>query len=141
MSFTLRCMGCKKNVAGRKDAVIHIKYNEVLAAEQAFMEETWQTVTDVKNGDHLKITSAAELIFDAPKDARWKIHCDDCNPHWTEDRTDCCDGCYWWSLDRCKTAVELLHWTAHLHQSKSWFAATNWDDLLYSIPEVANADT
>lgn len=129
----LNCVGCGKDVTGSKDAVIHVKYRDVLAAERHAMEETWEAIDREKRGEFPKGVPLDELLAEETHEARWKIHCDDCNPHWNEDRTDACGGCYWWSLDRCSTAEELLHWTAHLHGSKSWFAATNWDEFLYKI--------
>ena len=75
----------------------------------------------------------------APKRARWQIHCDDCNPHAIPDDMGggLCGGCYWISLDRIKTPVALVERCAHLAE-KGWISSTDWANFLRKAVEVGS---
>jgi hypothetical protein len=55
----------------------------------------------------------------------WHVVHDRCDPAALE-RHDV----YWIALNRMDSWAKVADWSAHLH-GKSWFADTNWGDLLY----------
>lgn len=125
MRLKLKCQGCGKAVTGSRKAVIHMRGLDSHNALRA--QQEWDRAHEPTEPGGFRVISGAELLS-YPPPARWQVHCDDCNPHKGEDG-DMCGGCYWFSLDRCKTSVDLLYWTAHL-MGKNWLEATNWDQFI-----------
>lgn len=86
----------------------------------------------------------SELLAPQPEDAippliRWQVHCNDCNPHPATEADeilagDWCQGCYWWSVDRCQTWAEVICWHEHLSE-KNWFKDTDWPGLLEKLDD------
>lgn len=131
-SLTTYCLACRRDVTGSSKAVMHVSMVEVERYKNR--RRDWLREHDQVNPlepGEFRFISAAELESH-PMPAPWCIHCDDCNPHWDEGHNEACAGCYWFSLDRCRTPLDLLSWTAHL-MGKNWLKHTDWDQLIYKL--------
>lgn len=144
------CMGCEKQIPKGNKGVVHVSNVETHA---------WMKEATAREQDRARRLFRAELIedpderqkaiFDAsvwhggdllgPRHptALWMVHCDRCNPHYDEDSDGWCGACYWFSVDRCRTWAQLVHWTGHL-SGKRWLRATNWTMF---IEAIANGTT
>jgi predicted GIY-YIG superfamily endonuclease len=126
------CEGCRGLIKGEAGA-IHVDMSEVRVWETGKAEYDRKVAALYINPDGTRNRIAAiplSLLMDRPPRARWRVHCDACNPH--GDGDSWCGGCYWFSVDRCRTWPQLVDWTAHL-AGKQWFEATNWPDFIRSI--------
>jgi hypothetical protein len=124
-----RCFGCKLDVSGSPRAAIHLHLTSVGEYQRQYKE--WEQRCIDESPFPGSGVIGGHLLLEIPSRPGWAIHCDSCNPHDNGDGT-LCGGCYWWSLDRCRTHGELLRWTAHLI-SKKWFKHTAWDQLIYRL--------
>lgn len=125
MRLRMKCHTCQCDVTGSAKAVIHVPYNEFGRVERE--AKRWEREHQDGSEEAVRIVSLAELMT-YPGPARWQVHCDPCNPH-KDEQGGLCGGCYWLSLDRCSTAVDLLYWTAHL-MGKTWLPHTNWASFI-----------
>lgn len=129
VKIELLCYGCKKQVGLKAgDAVVHVHLAEADAYRTARQE--WDAAHPADHG------WSWEALETLPDRARWAIHCNDCNPHWNEDRTEACAGCYWFDATRADSAERLLAWTAHL-MGKRWFRCTRWGDFIRPFSDDA----
>lgn len=64
-------------------------------------------------------------IMQIPDEVPWHAFHDSCDP-------DPDSGGYWFAIERIRTLVALVHWTAHLEE-KQWLADTNWMDILRGV--------
>lgn len=112
---TISCNGCKKGLADVKESMaIHVNLNEVYRRRERL--KAWR----VENPGPVFDLKALES---RPDQIAWAIHCDDCNPHATDDAL-CC-GCYWFDVSVGITLAQIIDWTAHLWE-KDWFHHTDW---------------
>lgn len=127
MKIELLCFGCKKRVGLKPgDAVVHVRLADADAYGEAI--KAWMAAHSGSiSGD------AWNTI---PRKPGWAIHCNDCNPHWNQDRTEACVGCYWFDATRANSVERLLGWTAHLME-KRWLGWTRWDDFICRFGEDA----
>lgn len=110
------CMGCHVKIDGSSAGALHISHLEVGIHQRYVREQNpWSSGIDV------------EELLSGPSTATWMVHCDFCNPHWTEDGDGValCDSCYCISTNEVRTWSQLVQWTAHL-QEKAWLVHTNW---------------
>lgn len=127
MKIKLTCMGCGAGVGvAPNDGVIHVNYLDMRRYADA--RKAWDERHPADNG-----WSPVDFA-DFPRQARWAIHCDKCNPHWNEDRSEACEGCYWFDAQRADTAGRLLNWTSHL-MGKNWLKRTNWAEFIRPFGE------
>lgn len=116
------CMGCRQPIPRGDRGVVHISHASIAYVQREWrdrdrFEDAW-TPIDLKT------------LLGQPDPAMWMVHCDDCNPHpHPHDPRSWCHGCYWFSVDRCRTWAQLIDWTAHLSQ-KDWLTATDWMDFI-----------
>ncbi|WP_146060283.1 hypothetical protein [Amycolatopsis sp. CA-128772] len=117
------CFGCEKDVPPGK-GVVHISHREVNrvleAQDAANKRQAERAEAEGRTGLAAKMLTMGDLR-DEPEEARWQVHCDDCNPH-----DDDCDNCYWFYVERCSTWAQLADWTAHLSEKDWVLQATNW---------------
>ena len=115
--FGWRCSGCGEPARG---GVLHIRHQDVWAAEQALRE--WHA------GHPSEEAFDLADIFAMPALAQWQVACPSCL------RVHDCAGCYDIGLDQCATLTALLRWQAHLYD-KSWFGATNWGGFVHRVAQ------
>lgn len=160
----LACHTCKRPVGHTKkeDAAVHILYSDIHRAEAELRAWDNQMNTDpcpacekpaitvegagrfhLDGSDNqscaatpspgFRIMPASDFLA-APNEARWRVHCDTCNPH-GDGEGGYCNGCYWFDAHRMRTWEQAASWTAHL-ADKDWFHATNWGRFLQSFNPV-----
>ncbi|MFL6127115.1 hypothetical protein [Actinophytocola sp.] len=115
------CFTCQRDVPAG-EGVIHISHREVRQAEQA---QTVARARVTKADEEGTPFTAADLLAES-QEARWQVHCDDCNPH----RDDGCAGCYWFAVERCSTWAQLVDWTVHLSEKEWVLSATDWMEFI-----------
>lgn len=128
------CMACRVAIPPGDNGVIHIVERTAYAAASRAREvedrRTHARVEAELRGDFTRVMATYEMAMEEPAPIEWMVHCDSCNPH--ERDGVWCGGCYWFSVDRCKTWAQLIEWTCHLSE-KDWLAATNWMDWIRRI--------
>jgi hypothetical protein len=146
------CQGCGKRIPG-KDGVVHAVMREI--GERQHVRETIEHEVDFcryrdhsqcqhKTDQPIRGYTMSEFLASQPEDnipapARWQVHCNDCNPHPATEAGNTidglwCEGCYWWSVDRCQTWADVIHWQRHLSE-KNWFTDTDWSGLLEQLDD------
>lgn len=78
-----------------------------------------------------RATTLADLLSVPPEVPWWALH-DDCGPE--PDDLE-----YWIAIERVRTVLALIKWTAHLYD-KRWFADTTWMDILEHVGSYAPHD-
>lgn len=132
------CMTCEQEIPRGDKGVVHVVSRTAFARFDALEEdEERERLKRAEAPSGLYFTTASELHrrFDAlPPPAIWGVHCDPCNPHPDDpdDPRSWCSGCYWFSVDRCRTWAQLIEWTCHLSE-KNWLKATNWMDFIRAV--------
>ena len=130
--ISAQCQDCRCDVSGSAKAAIHVNMADIERYKQKLQE--WKRRCDERQTISGFRVISGDLLMDHPEPVGWGVHCDDCNPHWNADHSGACAGCYWFSLDRCRTYLDLLSWTAHLME-KNWLACTGWGQLIYRLIE------
>lgn len=128
------CEGCGRDVTASAAAVIHVSHSDVAGYERE--QRQWEGHRIATRGDLATLLTPSELLA-MPLEASWAVHCDGCNPHKDPDGS-MCGNCYWFSLDRCQTAEQLLRWTAHL-MGKAWLGSTDWPVLIERVLALQGA--
>lgn len=119
------CGGCKEDVAGKSDAVIHVRYADI-----AIFEDEAKRFEEA----HPSAVGVMTLVNNYPHRAEWRIHCWTCNPHKLDDMT-ACNACFIYEVNRLASWSDLIALTAHL-MGKRWLPVTNWDEFLRQVLEV-----
>lgn len=71
----------------------------------------------------LKCYPISELLHHYPELAHWRVLHRKCDPNLQSDD-------YWISVERIRTAAELVHWCAHM-LGKNWIQDTTWTEILH----------
>lgn len=108
--LTLICQTCGKPI---DEGHLGIDTQPVTAYEAAAV--AWEA-------EHGDAGPLAELLTH-PEEPQWAAHCEACEP-------DTCGYCI--QAGELATYKGLIKWTAHL-MGKSWFAHTDWDDMLEKL--------
>lgn len=97
------------------------------AVERADISVTGPTDAD----GSMRATTLADLLAVPHEVPWWALH-DNCGP-------DPDDLEYWIAIERVRTVLALVRWTAHLYD-KRWFADTTWMDILQRVGSYAPHD-
>ena len=125
----LLCVGCGVPVGIKPgDGVVHLSYRE--AEQYRSARQAWEEQHPADG------SWTPRNLTSLPSKATWGVHCDNCNPHWNEDRDEACGGCYWVDAVRMNTPARLLHWTSHLME-KRWLRDTDWGRFIGRFGEDA----
>ena len=130
------CEGCGNRITG-KDGVVHARHRDI--NERQHIRETVEHEVDFcRYRDHsmcqhlsdqpIHSQSLTGFLAPGPEDkiparVRWQVHCNDCNPHPSTEAGEIieglwCEGCYWWSVDRCQSWADVIHWQRHLSEKE-----------------------
>jgi predicted GIY-YIG superfamily endonuclease len=101
---------------GNGEGYLHISYHAIHEAEQN--RTGWKA-------KYPGPTIDGSALAQYPKPAQWLVHHDECDPESDQ-------GDYVISIERARTAAQMLSWTAHL-MGKNWLPATDWRELLERI--------
>lgn len=110
------CQRCDKPIAD-DDGYLHVNYAEINHVQR-------ETAAWHKRHPAGTVISGAEL-FTHPGRAPWQAHHRACDP-----RPESND--YWIGVERIRTHLQVVKWTAHLME-KNWLEHTSWIDVLRGV--------
>ncbi|MEW6473029.1 MAG: hypothetical protein AB1679_12230 [Actinomycetota bacterium] len=123
--LTWYCDACGEPIADGEG------YLEVSVTEANAVRQAWKDARKAKQRESGCVVWSGGELAAMPDQAPWMAWHSRCDPN--------PDGSgYWFWVERCRTAAQLLDWTAHL-AGKSWFKHTSWTSLLYGVPGVGGA--
>lgn len=117
------CEVCERPVED-KSGYITINNDEVRQYEEQEQERE-EEIREARKTDPLAGVLSGSDIMDLPSAPHWAVLHERCDP-------DTQSNDYWIGIDRIRTEIQFLHWSAHLH-GKGWHASTDWDQLIYKI--------
>lgn len=118
------CDECRTPVADR-EGWIHCVEAERFSYAQGIRERKSAASAIPAQRQSSWVHVSASEILGRPSPARWWIHHRECDPD-----IDSVDYCI--DIERIRTPLQVIHWTAHL-MGKRWLRDTAWDELLESV--------
>jgi hypothetical protein len=121
--LTAVCEVCRRPVDPIEQGFMYVEYRAIRLHEQAWYQYNESTAARRRAEGPIVLERLSDMPSVSP--ASWHVLHHECggdepaNSPW-----------YWFSLDKGFSYPDLLHWTAHLMESKSWLKDTNWDQVI-----------
>lgn len=116
------CAGCGDPVTNGA-GYIHVSMARVHEVELFWRHREHAERLDEERGTYANLYANLTDIESWPTAAPWLAHHRECDPH-PEDNE------YWFDVARARTHAQLLNWTAHFLESKTWIQHTDWHAVI-----------